>query len=312
MEPKTALAFAPAVISNFFVIHNEGLLRTPPDLSQVGATGGGFTLSKGVYTHAWVVPSSSRAVSAAVNGDANYPADTTKKAIELLLEGAGQPPMLVELVQTVEVPIGAGFGSSSASALSAVMAVAAALKLPMTKEEVASYAHHADIVRHTGLGTVSSTYNHSGAAVIVHSGGPGVAKLKKVETPSGLRVVTACLSRKPKANLLSSTRKREKINRLGEIALHQASDLKIESLLAAGHEFAQGLGLMTRAVEHLVSASLENGAIGASQNMVGNSMHAVVRDEDVESIMDTLRSISTFAKLDSFRIGGRSARILKE
>ena len=42
----------------------------------------------------------------------------------------GDPAYLVELVQTVEVPIGAGFGSSSASALSAVMAVASALELP--------------------------------------------------------------------------------------------------------------------------------------------------------------------------------------
>jgi len=312
MQPRTALAFAPAVISNFFVVHNEGLSLRPPNLSLVGATGGGFTLSKGVYTHAWVVPSSSRAVSVAVNGDANYPADTTRKAVELLLEGARQPPMLVELVQTVEVPIGAGFGSSSASALSAVIAVAAALELPLSKEQVATFAHQADIVRHTGLGTVSSTYNQSGAAIIVHPGGPGVAKLKKVETPAGLRVVTACLSRKPKANLFSSTRKREKINRLGEVALEQASDLKLESLLSAGHEFAVGLGLMTRAVEHLVATSIEKGALGASQNMVGNSMHAVVRDDDLAHISAALRSVSGTAKLDSFRIGGRSAHILTE
>ena len=312
MQPRTALAFAPAVISNFFVVHNEGLHLNPPDLSKVGATGGGFTLSKGVYTNAWVVPSAFRAVSVAVNGDASYPAETTRKAVELLLESVNHPPVLVELVQTVEVPIGAGFGSSSASALSAVMAVAAALELPLRKEQVATFAHKADIVRHTGLGTVSSTYNHSGAAIIVHPGGPGVARLKSVKAPTDVRVVTACLSRKPKATLLTSTRKRDKINRLGEVALAQASDLKLESLLAAGHAFAEGLGLMTRAVEHLVAAALESGAIGASQNMVGNSMHAVVRDEDLESVTSALRSASRAAKLDSFRIGGRMARILTE
>jgi pantoate kinase len=312
MKPRTALAFAPAVISNFFVVHNEGLALLPPDLSLVGATGGGFTLSKGVYSNAWVVPSSSRAVSVAVNGDASYPADTTKKAVELLLEGAKHPPVLVELVQTVEVPIGAGFGSSSASALSAVMAVAAALELSLTKEQVATFAHQADIVRHTGLGTVSSTYNHSGAAIIVRPGGPGVARLRLVTVPNGVRVVTACLSRKPKANLISSTRKRERINRLGEIALERASDLRLDSLLEAGHEFAAGLGLMTRAVEHLVAAALEKGALGASQNMVGNSMHAVVREDDLPSVTAALRSASSAAKLDSFRIGGRTARVLTE
>jgi len=311
MQPRTALAFAPAVISNFFAIHTDSLSSEPPDFSRAGATGGGFTLSKGVYTHAWLLKSSSQAISVAVNGDADYPADTTKKAVELLLEAAGGPHQLVELVQTVEVPIKAGFGSSSASALSAVMAVASALELPFSKEKVASFAHQAEILRHTGLGTVSSTYNFSGAAVITRAGGPGVAKVMRVAVPPGLRVVTAFLSLK-KGHLLSSTRMRNKVNRLGEIALGQASDLRLESLLAAGHAFAEGLGLMSRAVKTLVAVALEEGAVGASQNMLGNAMHAVVRDEDLENVFLALESTSSAAKVDSFRIGGRTARILTE
>jgi len=312
MEPLTALAFAPAVISNFFTIHDEALSRTPPDLSLVGATGGGFTLSKGVYTHAWVLPSSSRAVSVAVNGDATYPAWTTRRAVELLLEGAGGPPRLVELVQTVEVPIGAGFGSSSASALSAVMAVAAALRLMLTKEAVASYAHQADILQRTGLGTVSSTYRHSGAGLLVKAGGPGVAEIKSVEVPPGMRVVTACLPRRLRANPISSTRMRGKVNKLGGAALERASDLKLDSLLVAGRRFAEELGLMTRAVQHLVEVSIEKGAVGASQNMLGNSMHAVVPHEDLERVTSALRKASRSAKLDFFGIGGRKARVLRE
>ena len=311
MQPRTALAFAPAVISNFFAIHTESLSNKPPDYSLAGATGGGFTLSKGVYTHAWLVKSSVQAISVAVNGNANYPADTTKRAVELLLEAAGGPPNLVELVQTVEVPIKAGFGSSSASALSAVMAVASALDLPFSKEKVASFAHQAEILRHTGLGTVSSTYNVSGAAVITQAGGPGVAKVVRVPVPHGFRVVTAFLSLK-KGHLLSSTRMRNKVNKLGEVALEEASDFKLKSLLAAGHNFAEGLGLMTQAVKTLVAISLEEGAIGASQNMLGNAMHAIVRDEDFEKVFAALQSTSRAAKVDYFRIGGRTARVLTE
>jgi len=311
MEPRTALAFAPAVISNFFAIHTESLSSEPPDYSRAGATGGGFTLSKGVYTHARLVKSPSQAISVAVNGNANYPADTTKKAVELLLQGAGGPRLVVELVQTVEVPIKAGFGSSSASALSAVMAVASALELPFSKEEVAFFAHRAEILRHTGLGTVASTYDNSGAAVITKAGGPGVAKILRVPVTPGLRVVTAYLSVR-KRHLLSSTRMRNKVNRLGAAALVRASDLKLKSLLAAGHDFAEGLGLMTRAVKTLVAVSLDEGALGASQNMVGNAMHAVVRDQDFEKVYGALRSTSRAAKVDSFRIGGRTARVLAE
>src|SRR6267143_427217 len=310
--PQTALAFSPAVISNFFVIHDDALSNTPPDLSLVGATGGGFTLSKGVYTSAWVVPSSSRAVSVAVNGDANYLAKTTRKAVDLLLQAAHQPPQLVELVQTTEVPIGLGFGTSSASALSAVMAVASALELKLDKEHVASFAHAADVLQGTGLGTVSSTYDHSGAGLIVRPGGPGVARVRQVKVPPGIRIVTASLKPIPKGNLLSSPRRRKRVNLLGESALVRASDLKFKSLLAAGRAFAVGLGLMTRQVERLIEVSMKKGAMGASQNMIGNAMHAIVRDDQLERVMSALRSSSSAAAVESFRIGGRTARVLTE
>lgn len=312
MKPRTALAFAPAVISNFFAVHTESISGPRPDFSRAGATGGGFTLSKGVYTTAWIVKSSTRAISAAVNGNANYPADTTIKAVELLLDAAGGGPYLVELVQTVEVPIKAGFGSSSASALSGVMAVAAALELPFGREKVASFAHQAEILRHTGLGTVSSTYNYSGAAIIVRAGGPGVAVVRRVKVPPGVRVVTAFLSPKKKGGRLGSQRMRNKVNRLGEAALEQASDLKLSSLLGAGHTFAEGLGIMSHAVRTLISVALDEGALGASQNMLGNAMHAVVLAEDVERVSAAIRSTSRHAKVDSFRIGGRTARVLTE
>ncbi len=69
---------------------------------------------------------------------------------------------------------------------------------------------------------------------------------------------------------------------------------------------------MTRAIKTLVAISLEKGAIGASQNMIGNAMHAVVRDEDFERVFSGLKSASRGAKVDYFRIGGRTARILTE
>jgi pantoate kinase len=327
LEPRTAVAFAPGVISNFFTIHTESLAGASPDFSRAGATGGGFTLSKGVYTQAWIVRSASRAISVAVNGDASYPADTTRKAVELLLEGVGGPPYIIELVQRVDVPIRAGFGSSSASALSAVMAVASALDLGWSIERVASFAHQAEIVRHTGLGTVSSTYAHSGAGLVVHPGGPGVARVVKVRVPRGCRVVTAALLPPPSGRggeemkektgrdrraVLASTRMRNKVNMLGELALHRASDYRLDSLLAAGQEFAEKLGLMTRAIKTLVGVALSEGALGASQNMIGDAMHAVVPAEEVERVIFALRTTSRNALISTFRIGGRRAKVLKE
>ena len=311
MRPLSAAAFAPAVISNFFAIHDEALRKKPPDYSRAGATGGGFTLSKGVYSRASAVRGSKSRLTIVVDGDPAYPADTTRRAVSLLLNTVHEP-VAVELVQTVEVPIGAGFGTSSASALSAVMAIASALELGLDKERVASFAHQADIMQRTGLGTVSSTYDQSGAAIIVKPGGPGVARLRRVEVPAGHMVVTASLERQDRGSILSSARMRTKINRLGEAALERASDLRFESLLAAGSEFASGLGLMTPELRSLVDVALHNGAVGASQNMIGNAIHAVVPEGECASLSSALAAASRKAEVEIFDIGGAKARVLAE
>jgi pantoate kinase len=137
-----------------------------------------------------------------------------------------------------------------------------------------------------------------------------------VKVPRTYRVVTAALlsanrNREQRA-LLASRRMRNKVNRLGEVALETASDYRLESLLAAGHEFAEGLGLMTRAIQTLVAVSLSKGAVGASQNMIGNAMHAVVAAEDVEKVTLALRFASRAAVVESYGIGGKRAKVLKE
>ena len=69
---------------------------------------------------------------------------------------------------------------------------------------------------------------------------------------------------------------------------------------------------MTRQVERLIEVSMKKGAMGASQNMIGNAMHAIVRDDQLERVMSALRSSSSAAAVESFRIGGRTARVLTE
>ena len=87
MQPRTALAFAPAVISNFFAIHNESLSRRAAGpLSGRGDRRGVHPLEGSATPTPGSCGARPRAISVAVNGDASYPADTTRKAVELLLE----------------------------------------------------------------------------------------------------------------------------------------------------------------------------------------------------------------------------------
>jgi len=311
-RPEEAEAFAPAVISNFFAVFDEGMASRPPDLSRVGATGGGFTLSRGVFTRASVGSAARREIRATVNGDPHYPARTTTKAVELLLGSLGGGEFAVRLAQDVEVPIGCGFGTSSASALSAVMAVSSALGLRYGKAKVASFAHAADILRRTGLGTVSSTYDHTGAGVVARAGGPGVAEVRAVRAPRDARVVSASFRPWKSKPLLSSPTKRKRLDALGAEALGRAtSPLTFENLLEAGESFSRGLGLETAPMRRLIRRAKERGALAAGQNMVGNAVHAVVWKDDVREVLSSMRESAPEASVQAFLIGGEAARALR-
>ena len=125
--PRRATAFAPAAITNFFQIHygQNGLPN--------GATGGGYVLSKGTRSRATFEPASANSLAIAVNGDRTYNARTTRRAVQLLVGGFPEVSGNIALDQTVETPIGSGFGSSAASAVSGVYAAAAAMGIRRPK-----------------------------------------------------------------------------------------------------------------------------------------------------------------------------------
>ena len=303
----SAEAFAPAAISNFFTISGPALSRLSPDsdLHSVGALGGGFMLSKGVRTRVTVRRAAGPpgVESVTVDGDPGYDARTTRMAAEMLLKAAGVKDRSVSISQHMEVPVGQGFGASAAAGLSTVNAIAAALDLRMPPADVAYFAHAADILCRTGLGTVSVTYRYGGAGIIVKAGSPGVAEVRQVSVPSGVKIVTASLAPYTKTGLLSSREMKEKVNRLGVEALHRAEDLTIESLVKAGEFFAENLGLESEEVNRLIDTARSCGAIGASQNMVGHAIHALVWKEDEGRVVSALRSDATAPLVGTYSFG---------
>ena len=303
-------AFAPATISNFFTIdHGKGF--SEGDLHETGATGGGYVLSEGVVTRATarrgVGPTVLRIT---VNGDSSYRARTTETAVKLLLADAGESSWRIELDQSVAVPIGSGFGASAASALSAVMAVASALSVEMKAEEVAYAAHRADILCKTGLGTVSVIYKHGGAGVIVKPGAPGISRVRRVPAAKDIRIVTASLAPYKKSRLLSAPEMASRVNELGLEAMRIADGPTLENLMKAGEFFATELGLASPRLRRLSGVAKMTGALGASQNMVGEALHAVVHERAARTVADGLRSAEPAAKIGIYSLSSGPATVL--
>lgn len=298
--PSVATAFAPAAITNFFEISYNSPQPT-------GATGGGYILSKGSTTRATVVPGGGQTLETTVNGDPTFDARTTRRAVRLLL-GDLKVDGSVTLEQEVQTPIGAGFGASAASATSAVYAVAHAAGVERPRPQIALFAHRAEILEQTGLGTVSVIFDAVGAGAITVSGEPGKAKFKMVPVPDGTRIVTAFIAPFDKKDALSSSSVTERINKLGHESLVSfLSDPTLETLASEGERFSAALGLESVEVRKLIGLAKSAGAVHASQNMIGYAVHCVVGPDDADQVAMALLSYSREVRVDVFEVGTRRA-----
>jgi len=266
-----------------------------------------------VHTAATFVKGPSRRVDIIVNGDKKYPAATTRRAIDFLFDKAraqaGTGSLVLE--QQVEVPIGQGFGASAASALSAVLAAAPAVGIEEHVTRVAYAAHVADIVSQTGLGTVSAIFEAVGAGAITIPGAPGIAKFVRVKIPRGLQVVTASVAPYTKSKLLNSAVLRKRANRLGEIALGRVKRTPtIDELASSGEWFADELGLETPELKTLIKIAKRGGALWASQNMIGYSIHCIVEEGHFTKVVNGLSESSLHPDVQTFNFGRQKAEVL--
>jgi pantoate kinase len=217
----------------------------------------------------------------------------------------------VSLEQDVQTPIGSGFGASAASATSAVYAAAAAAGIRRPKAELALFAHRAEILEQTGLGTVSVIFDGVGAGAITVPGEPGKAKFVTVEVPKDVRLVTAYVAPFDKKDALSSDAVSKKINSLGHDSLLSfLSDPTFDTLAGEGERFSSALGLESIEVKKLIKLAKASGATHASQNMIGYSIHSITFLEYVGGVVGALQSYSRDVRVDVFEVGTRRAGLI--
>lgn len=247
-----------------------------------------------------------------MNGDRDYDARTTKTAARLLLAEATHGGSSVKVDQSVDTPIGAGFGASAAAATSAVYAVASAAGIRLPKRRLALFAHRAEVLEQTGLGTVSVIFDSVGAGAIVAPGEPGRSRFVQVEVPKRTRIVTAYLAPFDKRDALSSPKLSGRISRLGRGALEAfLSDRTLDTLAAEGEKFSRHLGLESLEVKKMISAAKAAGARYASQNMIGYSVHSLADEEDSGKVAGALHALSPSLRVDVFEVGARRAGVLR-
>ena len=306
---KRVKAFSPAGISSFFEICDrtpDGKLIADPE--RIGARGGGFALNKGVSTEVIVAEAEEKRIQVFINGGCCPEAETTKSVVETFLENVPEA-YHVTVKHRVEVPIGAGFGSSAAGALGTALALSKVLGLNLTYNQLGRIAHVAEVKCRTGLGTVGPLL-FGGCGLTIEPGAPGYALLDRIPVSPDHRIIAGTFRPYPTKEMLSSQEKREIINEWGQKTLKKIlADPSLKNFMGACKEFAVGTGFVTRRVQKLIELAEKAGAIGATQNMLGEALHALVTVDKMESVHEAFKKLLPEEKIIIANIDLQGARI---
>lgn len=286
---RRARAFSPAGISSFFQICDtepNGKPIANPEL--IGARGGGFALKKGVWTEVEIAKSDVKKVQVYINNKYAQEAQTTRTVVDIFLEKVDEP-QIVTVRHRVEVPIGAGFGTSAGGALGTALALNYALNMRLTYSELGRIAHVAEVKCRTGLGTVSGLL-FGGCVIVKEPGAPDNGAVDRIPVPLSYHIVAGVFQRRLTKEFLESTEKRRVISRIGQETLRKIlAQPSLENFMHVSRKFAEKTGLATDRVLKLMDEAEEAGAVGAAQNMLGEAVHALVERDKVKSVFNAFK-----------------------
>ena len=310
MPIETAKAFAPAGISSFFEICDTTADGTPfTNLEYVGARGGGFGLQKGILTEVAVLEAKQSSVTVFINGKYSPEAETTMAAVEALLRKTAKT-CNVTVTHKVEVPIGAGFGTSAGGALTAVLALKEALDLSLTYNQIGKIAHVAEVQFKTGLGTVGPLML-GGCILTLEPGAPGIAVIDRIPLSPDHVIVAGVFETISTRQVLSSTNKRLEVNRYGRKTLEAIlDDPSVENFLACCLMFAEKTGFMTPSLRQLVKLAEKAGAVGSAQNMIGQAVHSLVPEENANQVAEAFMQVLPPEKVIVSKVDFQGARLV--
>ena len=253
--------FVPGHITGFFTIENHEISL------KKGSCGAGFLLSKGVKT----TISKADELTVDINqGDCTV-IDEVLSIMEIDTD--------FKITQDIQLPIGAGFGTSAASALSLTLALNEFLKLGYSRDLCGQIAHMAEVNLGGGLGDVIAQTGH-GMVLRTRPGAPGIGEIKSFnhdvyigwKTFGGID--TASIIRDPHHNeVLSDTG-------LKYIEFFEEKP-SLRNFLDFSCRFSHETNLMSDEVKELVNyINSRSDILGSSMAMLGNTVFAFAQNED--------------------------------
>ncbi len=257
----TNSVFVPGHITGFFNIEDH-------DISlKKGSCGAGFLLSKGVRT---TISPADRLTIEVNQGDF-----TVIEEVLSILDIETD----FKISQDIQLPIGAGFGTSAASALSLTLALNEFLDLGYPRDLCGQIAHMAEINLGGGLGDVIAQTGH-GLVFRTEAGAPGIGEIKSFEYD--VYIAWKTFGEINTSSIIQDPHHKEVISASGIKYWEKfKKDPGLKNFLDFSNMFASETKLMSDDVKELVDYfnSLDN-ILGSSMAMLGNTVFAFAYDED--------------------------------
>jgi len=292
-----ARAFSPGHVTGFFSIHPH----TNP--LQHGSTGAGFSLSEGTVT----TLRRSSLDSVLMNGRPLEGAPVSRALLRLFRQRTGSAQAWTVLHET-SLPLGCGFGTSGAGALSLVLALNEQAGSPLEHLEAAALAHRAELEAGTGLGTVLGE-TFGGFEVRTEAGAPGTGRVVSLPFPDSLRAVFLVFGPLATPAMLGDEAVSRAVSREGE-SLRQRllDDPGVPQFLRLSRAFGRQAGLVSSRLAGLQDA-LEAEGITAPILMFGDGLFTLTESPTLEAVLDLFKRLAPAARVFASgldRQGGRT------
>src|SRR2546428_11174788 len=280
---KTGLSFSPCQITGFFSVHD-----TPSDPLKIGSTGAGVNLQQGVTTSVRISRASRTKLAISFNGKPLAHPVVSRTVVQEHLESKSET-LRVTVSHKAILPMGCGYGTSGAGALSLSLALNQALGSYLSEIEAAQIAHKAEVKHKTGLGTVTSAF-YGGLLIRTRAGAPGIGEVKRIIPSSSLRVVSGAFGPISTAGVLTDNGLRTRINQCGRgLVSLQTKSPEANTFIRLSRRFADCLGIFSPRLREAI-ASMQRGQILSSMMMIGESLFTVVDGDLVAKAKATIRS----------------------
>ena len=303
--------FVPSHITGFFSIfdNEDPLLK--------GSLGAGVLLDKGVITEIDNdKEADSNGLSILINGKKDeYNEVIILKTIELMEKEISFDLENVIIKQTIQVPIGCGFGTSASSAIGTAICINEYFDLGLSIEECGQFAHLAEVELGTGLGDVIAELS-KGIVLRTKPGAPGFGQAKSIvphekegfgvfeSFKSDFYVITKSLGEISTASIIQDPKHKKIITQVGleigeefnrkEDGIVIGSKFKNKFNVAVDSEFNEeetikkfmNASLKFAKKTHLINDDLlkivhklHGRVLGSSMAMLGNTIFAIANED---------------------------------